>query len=327
MLKVSIIIPIFKVEQYIERCVCSVLNQTYRELEVILIDDCSPDHSLDIAKQVVEKSEKSRDLNFVYLKHEKNRGLSAARNTGIKAATGDYFYLLDSDDEITTICIERLVSLAQKYNNVDIVQGNTWCNKDSYKWLDYSSRNFPEFTSHKEWIRKQFVNIDDKYKECVPVIACNRLFRREWFVNNNLWFKEGIIHEDEHWRVMFWKYIDSIAFTKVFTYNYYIREGSIVTKNKTKDKKLHSYLEIYRDYLPTIGNYSNDEIKKILFRVINIIKKPGLVADMNSLVNHYYEVIKEVKNTKSLNLRYKIALYYISLPPQFIKYKVLNLLL
>lgn len=326
MLKVSIIIPIFKVEQYIERCVCSVLNQTYRELEVILIDDCSPDHSLDIAKQVVEKSEKSRDLNFVYLKHETNRGLSAARNSGIKAATGDYFYLLDSDDEITTICIESLVSLAQKYNNVDIVQGNTWCNKDSYKWLDYSTRKFPEFTSQKEWIRKQFVNIDDKYKECVPVIACNRLFRREWFVNNNLWFKEGIIHEDEHWRVMSWKYIESIAFTKVITYNYYIREGSI-TNNKTKDKKLHSYLEIYRDYLPTISNYSNDEIKKIMFRVISIIKKPGLVADMDSLVNHYYEVMKEVKNTKSLNLRYKIALYYISLPPRYVKYKVLNLLL
>lgn len=319
--KVSIIIPVFKVENFIERCVSSVLNQTYRKLEVILIDDCSPDHSLDIAKQVVEKSEKSRDLNFVFLKHEKNLGLSAARNTGIKAATGDYFFLLDSDDEITTICIESLVSLAQKYKNVDIVQGNTWCNKDAYKWLDYSTRNFPEFTSQKEWIRKQFVNIDDKYKECVPVTAWNKLFNRKWFINNNLWYKEGIIHEDEHWRIMYWKYIDSIAFSTVITYNYYIREGSIVTKNKTKDKKLHSYLEIYRDYLPTIGNYSNDEIKKVIFRVINIIKKPGLVADMDSLVNHYYEVMKEVKNTKSLNLRYKIALYYISLPPDILSTK------
>ena len=68
MLKVSLIIPVFKVEPYIERCVCSVLNQTYRELEVILVDDCSPDHSFDIAKQIVEKSEKSKDLEILYLK-------------------------------------------------------------------------------------------------------------------------------------------------------------------------------------------------------------------------------------------------------------------
>lgn len=327
MLKVSIIIPVFKVEPYIERCVCSVLNQTYRELEVILVDDCTPDQSMNIAKLLIEKSEKSKDLEIIYLKHEINRGLSAARNTGIKAAKGDYIYLLDSDDEITPICIENLISLAQKYTNVNIVQGNTWCNNEKYKWLDLSTKGFPEFSSQKEWIRKQFVNIDNKYKDFIPVTAWNKLYLRKWFVENNLWFKEGIIHEDEHWRIMYWKYIDTIAFTKDITYNYFIREGSIVTSNKKKDKTLHSLLEIYRDYLPTIGNYSNDEIKIVLFRVINIIKKPGLVADMNSIVNHYYEVMKEVKHTKSLNLRYKIALYYISLPSHYIKYKVLNLML
>ncbi len=327
MLKVSIIIPIYKVEPYIERCVWSVLNQTYRNLEVILVDDCSPDQSIIIAKQLIEKSEKSKDLNFVYLKHEKNQGLSAARNTGIKAATGDYFYLLDSDDEITSKCIEKLISLAQKYPDVNIVQGNTWCNDERYKWLDLLTKNFPEYSQDKKWIRKQFVNVDYNLKDNVPVTAWNKLFNRTWFVDNNLWYKEGLIHEDEHWRLMYWKYINSIAFTNVITYKYYIREGSIVTSSKTKDKKYHSFLEIYRDYLPTIGYFSNEDIRKILTRLLKIRRDYEHVSDVESFTNHYNDVLKEVIKNSSLNFRIKLALLYISLPPKFVKFRVLNKIL
>ena len=320
---VSIIIPIYNVEQYIERCINSVINQTYRQLEVILVDDCSPDCSLRIAKQVVEKSEKSRDLNFIYLKHEKNRGLSAARNTGIKAASGDYIYLLDSDDEITPICIESLVSLAQKYKGVNIVHGNTWCNNDRYAWLDISKKRLPEFSNDREWIKKQYVNIDYNLKDYIPVIACNKLYDREWFVNNQLWFKEGIIHEDQHWRIMSWKHIDSTAFSNAITYKYYIREGSIVTSAKTKDKKYRSFLEIYKDYLPTIGNFSNEDIRKILTRLLKIRRDYEHVSDVESFTNHYNDVLKEVIKNSSLNFRIKLALLYISLPPKYVKFRVL----
>ena len=102
---VSIIIPIYNVEKYIVRCIDSVLNQTYRNIEVILVDDCTPDRSMDMAREYIEQSLLSEDLDFVYLKHDHNRGLSAARNTGMYAATGDYVYFLDSDDKITEDCI------------------------------------------------------------------------------------------------------------------------------------------------------------------------------------------------------------------------------
>ena len=82
--KVSIIIPVYNKEDYIERCIYSVMNQTYRCLEVILIDDCSPDGSMAVARRVIAESENSKDLEFVFLRHEKNLGLSEARNTGIK---------------------------------------------------------------------------------------------------------------------------------------------------------------------------------------------------------------------------------------------------
>lgn len=324
---VSIIIPIYNVEQYIERCINSIINQTYRQLEVILVDDCSPDNSMSLARQLVDKSTHKEGLTFKFIKREENGGLSAARNTGIKVATGDYFYLLDSDDEITPICIERLVTLAQKYKGVHIVHGNTWCNSDRYAWLDISKKKFPEFSNDREWIRKQFININYNLKDYIPVIAWNKLYNRKWFVNNQLWFKEGIIHEDEHWRIMHWKNIDSIAFSNEITYKYYIREGSIVTSAKTKDKKYRSFLEIYRDYLPTIGTFSNEDIRKILTRLLRIRKDVEHVSDVETFTNHYNEVLKDVIKHSSLNFRIKLALLYICLPPKFVKFRVLKKIL
>ena len=87
---VSIIIPVYKVEPYIIKCIDSVLHQNYRFMEVILVDDRTPDHSMQMAIDYIEQSKLSHDIHFKYVKHDCNRGLSAARNTGIDAATGEY---------------------------------------------------------------------------------------------------------------------------------------------------------------------------------------------------------------------------------------------
>ena len=114
-MKVSIIIPIYKVEPYIERCIQSVLRQTYRDLEVILVDDCTPDRSMELAKACIEQSPLSKDLQIVYLRHEQNRGVSVCRNDGIDAATGEYIMFIDSDDHITDDCVETLVKPLENY--------------------------------------------------------------------------------------------------------------------------------------------------------------------------------------------------------------------
>jgi glycosyltransferase involved in cell wall biosynthesis len=105
-MKVSIIIPVYKVEAYIVRCIESVLRQTYRNLEVILVDDCTPDRSVELAKEYIEQSPLSKDLQFVYLKHDHNRGLSAARNTGMDAATGEYIYFLVPEGQVSGINLD-----------------------------------------------------------------------------------------------------------------------------------------------------------------------------------------------------------------------------
>ena len=105
--KVSIIIPIYNVETYIEECLQSVMRQTYKGMiECILVDDCGTDNSMKIMEQLIEVY--NGPIEFKVLHHEHNRGLSAARNTGMDAACGDYVYFLHSDDWISDDCIERL---------------------------------------------------------------------------------------------------------------------------------------------------------------------------------------------------------------------------
>ena len=95
-MKVSIIIPIYNVESYIANCLHSVFNQTYKDLEIILVDDCGTDKSMNIAMESINKYKSSFYIKVIH--HKENKGLSAARNSGIKEATGDYIYFLDSDD-------------------------------------------------------------------------------------------------------------------------------------------------------------------------------------------------------------------------------------
>ena len=120
-MKVSIIVPVYNVAKYIERCLLSVLDQTWQDLEVILVNDCTPDNSMEIARRVVASHPRGTVVRC--LEHEENRGLSAARNTGISASVGDYLYFLDSDDYISANAIELLADAAVQ-KRPDFVIGN-----------------------------------------------------------------------------------------------------------------------------------------------------------------------------------------------------------
>jgi glycosyltransferase involved in cell wall biosynthesis len=218
---VSIIIPVYKVEQYIGRCVESVLNQTYRQLEVILVDDCTPDQSIQIAKDLIEDSEKSGDLVFKYLTHEHNRGLSAARNTGLDAASGSYVYFLDSDDEITPECIETLVD-ATSEDSVDVVCGALE--------LFGAVESFSIELSFYDALYMGNAHVINAFvKDRIPIAAWNKLIRRDVLISEKLYFKEGLIYEDNLWTFELAHSVDSIKTITKKTYHYRIRSSSIMT--------------------------------------------------------------------------------------------------
>ncbi len=235
-MKVSIIIPVFQVEQYIERCINSVLRQTYRELEVILVDDCSPDKSMNIAHDLILNRE-CKDIEFKFLRHDRNRGLSAARNTGIKTATGSYVYFLDSDDEITEDCISVLVEPIRRFN-YDIVTSHYEIKgiKVEYPKQDICGEMMGVKTISKAYSQNRW--------HCM---AWNKLCRRTFLLEKELFFQEGLIHEDELWSALLACNAESMCFVNKSTYNYYLRENSLSTA-ENYERKISNYIKVLKGF-------------------------------------------------------------------------------
>ena len=204
--RVSIIIPVYNVEPYIEECLHSVYEQTTdTEIECLIVDDKGNDNSIHIAETFVATHNDKAKTKFKIIYRDTNGGLSAARNTGIKAATGEYLYFLDSDDTIVPQCIDTLIHLADKYGGVDLLPALYIRENDEMS--QFGKHSFPEFSDDREFIKRSLLDYDK-----IPVTAANRLVRRELILENKLFFKEGIIHEDNYWTFFLAKYVQRMAF-------------------------------------------------------------------------------------------------------------------
>lgn len=225
---ISIIIPIYNVEEYITECLQSVMRQTYNgEIECILVDDCGKDNSIAIAEQLI--ADYTGSVAFRILRHEHNRGLSAARNTGTDAATGDYIYYLDSDDYISDDCIEVLTE-PLKEREYDMVVGRMKMFEgmdEEYIWVEDTT-----FIEGNENVFKAYY-VDRK----MYATAWNRLIKRSLFSTYNISFREGLLHEDELWNYMLFTQLQSLVIVNHRTYYYRIRPNSIVTGSTANIEK------------------------------------------------------------------------------------------
>lgn len=223
-MKVSIIIPVYNVSKYIERCLKSALDQTWKDLEIILVDDCTPDDSMYIARSVLETSSRSNMVTI--LKHEKNRGLSAARNTGIRQAKGDYLYFLDSDDYLPVNSIELLADAAIRHN-VDFVIGEFA--------VVGTFRKIPPLLLNTGLLYDNKAVLSTFSKAQWPVMACNKLVSSSFLLKENLFFKEGLLHEDDLWSFMVACKACSAYVVKRETYFYYLQPDSITGQPSIKN--------------------------------------------------------------------------------------------
>lgn len=230
-MKVSIIIPVYNVAPYIKRCLDSVAVQTYTNIECILVDDCGTDDSIKIARRWIKNY--NGNIHFTIFCHSTNQGLSAARNTGIEVASGDYLYFLDSDDAISPDCIKVLTDLAVKYPDADFVLGNM--NNDGVGLENHHFREIvPECVASREQIDYILLSV-------TIYNACNRLIKRSFIIRHRLFFPVGIVHEDVYWLFFLAKYTKKAAFTNEGTYYYYHNEHSIMNSKSAIAKRVHSY--------------------------------------------------------------------------------------
>ena len=238
---VSVVIPVYNVKPYLRRCVQSVLRQTYRDLEVIIVDDGSNDGSAELCDALG-----ATDKRIIVI-HQQNQGLSAARNTGIRNATGTYIMFLDSDDAwLSDNGLEELMQANQAssdliaFKNVDF-----WPKGHRSHNEDYDLAHINELPDAQAvfsfLVRTQTFRMS----------ACFIIVRKEILINHHIFFPEHIISEDLTWSLKLWQHIQTVVFTNLEFYGYHHRRDSISTTTANT-------IEAYRNY-DAIFNYWNKQ--------------------------------------------------------------------
>lgn len=212
---ISVIIPVYNVERFVEECLRSVFAQTMRDYDVIIVDDCSTDSSMEIVRRVCAECAGNIDVHI--LSTGKNSGVSVARNKGIDASEARYVYFVDSDDYISADALEKLSAVALRHPQAQIVYGTgkIFGNDSNLPIIDIASNNFPEYIDNARQARKMMLT-----HRLLPDYVWNRLFLRDWLNEHALRFMPGILAEDKHIGFYMAGYVDAIAFCRSTTYYY-----------------------------------------------------------------------------------------------------------
>lgn len=222
MKKVTIVLPVYNVEKYIGDCIRSIIGQKSRDFDLLIIDDGSKDSSIKIAQEMLNKS----DVIYRVIKRQ-NGGLSAARNTGIQNATGDYLAFVDSDDVINPDYVSVLLADVID-NNVDLAIA-TYKDVTENTKFDFDNRKIKGHVVDKQ----EFLNKVLR-REIFNYFGCF-LISREYIINHNLFFDESVffgVDQAYMWRLMVG--VPKYTFNEKIVYNYFDRPGSIMTGTKIK---------------------------------------------------------------------------------------------
>lgn len=313
---VSIIIPVYQVALYIEDCLRSVMGQTYTgDMECLLIDDCGTDDSMAIAERLM--SAYDGPIRFEVIRHKRNRGLSAARNTGMDAANGDYLYFLDSDDVMTPDCMEKLVSPVLQDSSIEIMMGNYALHAKECK-----AKGFELPIDKQEEEFASLAAVRDYYfdRRGFYVYAWNKLIRRDFLMKHQLYFKEGMKWEDYLWTFFVVKHLKHMYVLSDPTYIYYKRPHSITTKASRKEKAQHmgqAYAEIANNF--TEGESEREARRFIKGFCFCYVEDPGNAVFVEAS-HRYMDALAGGQGTKEwLLLRTTVTLSKFGLTRRFLQ--------
>ncbi|WP_288695302.1 glycosyltransferase family 2 protein [uncultured Brachyspira sp.] len=234
MIKISVIVPVYNVEDYLKECLDSIINQTLKEIEILCIDDCGTDNSIDILKEYAKKDDRIRIIS-----HKENKGLGPARNTGIKESKGEYISFIDSDDYISRDYLENLYNTIIKYDtdivstiNIKRVVGEaiSLYSININKYLSIFQKIFNK--NHFEGISNANIKDEKENTKNYPfVVAWNKLYKRSFLLDNDLFFmdiKKGSEDEDFYQRLLLNS--PSISYNHKSIYYYRERNYSLTEK-------------------------------------------------------------------------------------------------
>ena len=295
--KVSVIIPVYNVEKYLERCVESIRNQTLIDIEIILVDDGSPDNCPQICDEFAKKDSRIKVL------HKKNGGLSSARNVGLYVATGEYIGYIDSDDYAELDMFEKLYTCARK-NEVDFVMADYWrVQSDGVrkkKSLDIRSGLYTKEDINQEIYPILIMREEVDYGPLLSVWHC--LYKADFIKKNKLFFDEEIKwSEDCIYSAILGYQAENFYYLKdEYVYNYIQNEGTISTSYKPGSWNIYCKMnEKLRDFFETKIEYdfSRQLDLHILYFACSVF---GQLGYSNYNFWEKYKVYRIVLNDKHL---------------------------
>lgn len=299
---VSVIIPVYKVEQYLEKCIDSIINQSYKNIEIILVDDGSPDNCGKICDYY-----KKRDKRITVI-HKENGGLSEARNYGLKVASGDYIVFVDSDDIMEIKGISVLYTLLKKYD-ADIVIGGVERFNDENNSIILETKNILYknniVLSREEAIKEFFIN---------GCASWARIYKKSLF--NDVEFPVGEINEDEAIILNLLNKCNVVVKTDQIVYRYRFRPDSITSSKWTIQKQdwcehcKFNLLFIHNNY-PQLEKYAMARYRSSLIWALNNISEN--LNEFSDLVSKYKCELKNITKQKdwdfNLTCKEKIRVY------------------
>lgn len=296
-MKVSVIIPVYNVEKYLRRCLDSVVNQTYKDIEVILVNDGSPDNSKEICEEYVAK------YSNIQLINQKNAGLGAARNTGLQYITGNAVTFVDSDDWLELDAIEYYVA-SMKKSDADIVVTQMIRKKEYFSNEGTNGTTIKEEVLNQEQFAKKYFKIDGNN---IEYYACAKLYKRE--IAREVKYPVGLFAEDVPAAFGYIIRSQKIFYSTKVTYNYFFNDNSLTAKFTDKDFDLEKIWDLVVEEAKVYGNedyilYAKVNRYRIDFNLLCRIALSENKSDIEKYSQEIVALLGKVKENKKILLKY-----------------------
>lgn len=255
----SIIVPVYNVERYLEKCIVSLMEQDINDYEIILVNDGSTDNSANICEKFLNINNKIK----VYSKI--NSGLSDTRNFGVKKAIGNYIMFVDSDDYIEKNILGILKKEIVLNDYPDVIYSRYYSEEDNKISVGKN------YYSKVNVLRDNSIFLKEELLlRNMPIAACFGIYNRRLLLDNNLYFKSGILHEDERWSPEVLLNARKIYTSEIIYYHYTRHSGSI-TRLKDKTKNGLDLLETCKYLVELSENIVDDELKSLFLNRVSMV--------------------------------------------------------
>lgn len=265
-LKISVIIPVYNTETYVEEAVRSIMNQTLRDIEIIIINDGSTDNSLSIIEKL------AREDSRIHYFSQANQGQSVARNIGIEKASGKYLYFMDSDDFLHEDALEQCYLKSEELKTDFILFNAQVLNKENKFGISYDYKA-PVLDETKVYSGREILSLllDQKTYRCSP---CIHFIRLETIQQFNISYFPGIIHEDELFSALLYLHSKRVAYINNVFFQRRYRENSVMTKRYSM-RNMNSYLTV-GDQLHRFARNKDKNTIDLTYRLLSYILDPNI---------------------------------------------------